>query len=273
MLQITLLISICISIYAVYRIIGSDLPLIARQLFSFILTFVTYLLFFNWKVALIICAGISFHEYCHILAARKAGIPTKGFFLIPFLGGIALMDKVPSSRKDQALIYLMGPLGGGLFSILIGVIYLYSGIPIIGQAAIWMIYINLFNLLPFSILDGGQLLGSVTYSINRTLGLFSSILSTIVAIIILWKFNPMISVLIFIYGGLPLINEIINWNNTRLGKYYLVDNNYLNAPVKQSRLQMSITLFSWALTAGILFYSKCYLEQNCGLSPLDLFKL
>lgn len=272
MLQIMSLISVCISVYVVYKIIGSNLPLVARQLFSFILTFVTYLLFFNWKVALVICVGISFHEYCHILAAHKVGIPTKGFFLIPFLGGIALMDKAPSSRKDQAIIYLMGPLGGGLFSILIGVIYLYSGIPIIGQAAIWMIYINLFNLLPFSILDGGQLLSSVTYSINRTLGLFSSILSTIIAIVILWSFNPAISVLVFIYGGLPLIVEAINWNNVRLGKDYLVDNNYFNIPLRQSRSQMLITLFAWTATIGILYYSKYYLEQNFNLNPFDLFK-
>lgn len=272
MLQIMSLVSIFISIFLVYKIVQSDLPQLVRQLLSAAITFAVYLLVFNWKAALIICIGISFHEYCHILAARKVGIPTRGFYLIPFVGGVALMEKVPLSRKDQALISLMGPLGGGVFSILIGIIYLYTGIPFIGQAAIWMIYINLFNLLPFSILDGGQLLNTITYSINRGFGLACAILSTIAAIIILWNFNPTISVLVFIYGGIPLIQEIYDWNAARSGKTYLISEKYFNVPVKLSRLQMFLTLASWLTTALVLYSSKYYLEQIFNLSPFDMFK-
>ena len=272
MLQIMSLVSIFISIFLVYKIVQSDLPQLVRQLLSAAITFAVYLLVFNWKAALIICVGISFHEYCHILAARKVGIPTKGFYLIPFVGGIAFMEKVPSSRKDQALISLMGPLGGGVFSILIAAVYLYTGIPVIGQAAIWMIYINLFNLLPLSILDGGQLLNTITYSINRSFGLACAILSTIIAIIILWSFNPAISVLVFVYGGFPLIQEISDWNAARSGNIFLISEKYFDVPLKLSRFQMFLTFISWLATAAMLYSSKCYLEKNFNLNPFDLFK-
>lgn len=264
-------ISVFVFILLVYKIIESDITLIWKQLLSIAISFVTYLLFFNWKVSLIICIGISFHEYCHILAARKLGISTKGFYLIPFLGGVALMESRPRSRKDQAIIYLMGPLGGGLLSILIGCLYFFFRIPILGQASIWMLYINLFNLLPFSILDGGRLLESITYSINRTFGMFCSILSTIIGAIVLWTFSPVIALIVSVYAGASLSKEINDWNHHRNGRAYLASEDWLNEIKKQSNIGILLTIISWSLTIIILYFSKLLLENTFNLSPLDLF--
>lgn len=193
------------------------MSLFYKQVLSYVITFAVYVLIMPWPTALVVMGGIAFHEHGHLWAAKKMGFENKGFFLIPFMGGVALSQGVTKRYSQKAFIAIMGPVAGALLSFVIYLVYLATGIPFIGQAAFWMAFLNLFNLAPLSFLDGGQLLESVVYSFNETLGLVVMAISTLVAIPILWYFNPVIAIMIAIFGGLSIHKDYKRWKMIQLG--------------------------------------------------------
>lgn len=242
-----------------------------KQIGFALVTFAIYTAIFNWQVAAVLCVGIGFHEYSHLWAARRLGLSTKGFYLIPFLGGLALVTERPKTRSDQAFIALMGPIGGGALALVTAGAYVLTDIPVLGTAAAWMLYVNLFNLLPLSILDGGQIMDTITHSINRTLGFVCQAASTAIAIVFLWHFSPVLSIFVVLMGGPPVVREYKNWNNYRHGRDYLVDENYLHPMKPQSMKNVAFTVAAWFGTAGVLLLLKVYLESVRNVHLMDLF--
>jgi len=232
-----------------------------KQLGSLLLTFVVYSIFINWKAAILIMISIGFHEGCHLWAAQYLKLKTQGFFMLPFVGGVALVAEKYKTLGQQAFVVLAGPVGGGLLALLVAGGYYLTGWPILAVAATWMLFINLFNLLPLSMLDGGQLLGTLTYSINRTLGLVVYAISTIVAPFIIFKFNVTIAIMIAIFGGLSLHLEYKNWRAFKNGQYHLCTEDYLNPPKKLSKVQMAGTLMGWVLAAVVMLLAIKYLPD------------
>lgn len=241
-----------------------------KQLGWALFTFLIYTIFFGWQLALCFVIAIGFHECCHLWAARKLKLRTKGFYLIPFMGGVAFVTDKYRSYGQQAFVVLAGPVGGGLLAIATAGLYWFTGIPILAAAATWMLYLNLFNLLPFSFMDGGQLLDTLTYSINRTLGVFFHVLSTIVAAIMLFKFfSPVLGFLVAIFGSSSAIKQVTNWNHYRKGERYLCDDNFLYPPKRLSALQWVGTAAGWAVTAIVFFIIMVMLKAD----PHSDFKL
>ncbi len=72
---------------------------------------------FSIEFALALVACLVFHEYGHIRAMKYFGMKTKGIYLIPFLGGLALSDE-----KDQYTLARRCYLDHGTF-LWIGVEY------------------------------------------------------------------------------------------------------------------------------------------------------
>ena len=57
---------------------------------------------------LLLFVCVVFHEFGHILTARKFGVRTKKITLLP-IGGVASMDTIPENPKQELLISLAGP--------------------------------------------------------------------------------------------------------------------------------------------------------------------
>jgi len=118
-----------------------------------------------------IVAMILFHESGHIFAAKQLGIGTRGIYMLPFLGGIALIESMGASRKDECYISLMGPIFGLIFSVGLVGLGLVTGIYSFANFGCFTALINLFNLLPINPLDGGRVFKSICFSIHRCVGL------------------------------------------------------------------------------------------------------
>lgn len=243
-----------------------------KQIGSAVLTFAVYSLLIKWEAAALLVVAVGFHEYSHLYAARKFGLPTKGFFLMPFIGGVALVAGRYRSLGQQAIVVLAGPIGGGLLAGVTAGVYFLTGWSFLAAAASWMAMLNLFNLLPFSFMDGGQLLGTITYSINRTLGFFCYAISTVVAIAVLMWMAPVLGCLVTLFGGGSLWNEYKNWKHFRAGQTWLCTENYLYPPSKLSPAQMSVTIGAWALTTGLLLLLASVLAHNPEANFSQLFK-
>lgn len=118
---------------------------------------------FSWQFALVLIAVICFHEYGHLWAMKRTGMKTKGMYLIPFVGGVAVGDKA-SSHWQQVFIAMMGPCFGLLMSVVFYIAYLMTENHFIGLVASISALINIFNLLPVLPLDGGQVVKAMVFS-------------------------------------------------------------------------------------------------------------
>lgn len=83
------------------------------------------------------------------------GMKTKGIYLVPFLGGLALSDEKINTRWQDVVISIMGPCFGFLLSLLLVGVYWVTDSPFWAALAVFNAFLNLFNLLPVLPLDGG----------------------------------------------------------------------------------------------------------------------
>jgi Zn-dependent protease len=132
-------------------------------------TFGLYSLLLSWKFAILLMVGIGWHESGHVWAMRRVGVSTRGFYFIPFMGGVAISDGEYKSSRDKVIVFIMGPIWGMLLAFATWIAYLITDNPFLGVAAYWQALLNLFNLMPVNPLDGGQICRAVLTSINKTL--------------------------------------------------------------------------------------------------------
>jgi len=134
----------------------------------------SWLFSIQFAIALILC--LVFHEYGHIKAMKYFGLKTKGIYLIPFVGGLALSDDKINTRWQDVVISIMGPFFGLILSIACLIGYWLTDLEILAGLAVFNALLNLFNLLPILPLDGGHVLKSIAFSINSKVGLIVSVL-------------------------------------------------------------------------------------------------
>lgn len=126
-------------------------------------SFASWSLLTDWRFAAILIAIIVFHEYGHVRAMRSCGIPTKGFYLIPFFGGVAIGERA-GSYWHEVYVSMMGPVFGLLMTCVALAGYWLFDSQLLGLVASYSALINLFNLLPIYPLDGGHVLKAVAVS-------------------------------------------------------------------------------------------------------------
>jgi len=144
-----------------------------------IVTFILYAIVFNWKFAALIMISIGWHESGHVWAMKKLKLPTKGFYFLPFLGGVALGTSTYQYSKDKVIVSLMGPIWGMLLALITWLAFIITGNPYLGAAAYWQGFLNLFNLLPISPLDGGHVVKSILTTFSAKLAVALSFVSSL----------------------------------------------------------------------------------------------
>lgn len=231
------------------------MSLFQKQLLSYIVTIFIYGWFLPWPGVAALTIGVGWHEYGHLWAAKRVGMETKGFFLIPFVGGLALTSGPMEKYSKQAFFVLMGPVAGGLLAVITYAIYIATGSILMGQIAYFMAFLNLFNLLPLSILDGGQLLESILYSINEKLGMIVMAISSIIAIFVA------------LFSGVSVAQTYQKWKMIKRGERYLLKQLPKAMTVKQILLTISCTIVTAAVLSAMLFHLK-----SNGIDMALLFK-
>lgn len=131
-----------------------------------------YSILFSVEFAIALVAILIFHEYGHVRAMKSFGIPTKGMYLIPFVGGLAVGDR-PTTRWQDVYISMMGPVYGLIMTIIFYVIWLITDSHFAGLVASTSALINLFNLLPVYPLDGGRVLAAIMFSSRNKIALIA----------------------------------------------------------------------------------------------------
>jgi Zn-dependent protease len=123
---------------------------------TMLLSLVVYAGIWGWRYALGFIALLFAHEMGHFIAARQRGLNVGAPTFIPFVGAWIALEDQPMDVETEAYVALAGPLVGTICAL---AVYLWargedSGLLL--AIAYSGLFLNLFNLLPISPLDGGR---------------------------------------------------------------------------------------------------------------------
>lgn len=122
----------------------------------------TYALLYGWKFAVALVYLIFVHEYGHLFAAKRLKLQTSPAVFIPFMGAVVGMKERPKNAKDEAFLAYMGPLFGFLSFLPAIPLYILTKEPFWAFVIVLGAFINLFNLIPMSPMDGGRIAGAIS---------------------------------------------------------------------------------------------------------------
>lgn len=165
----------------------------------------SWLFSIEFAIALVLC--LVFHEYGHIKAMKYFGLKTKGIYLIPFVGGLALSDDKINTRWQDVVISIMGPFFGLILSIACLVGYWLTDLEILAGLAVFNALLNLFNLLPVLPLDGGHVLKSIAFSVNSKVGLLVCVLGAALGVYISYSFGLALLGFLLAIGSIEIFFE------------------------------------------------------------------
>ncbi|MDK2597487.1 site-2 protease family protein [Pseudoalteromonas obscura] len=175
-----------------------------------------YAWLFSWQFALMLVACLVVHEYGHVRAMKYFGLKTKGFYLIPFVGGLAMSEDKMTTRWQDVIISLMGPAFGLFTSVLGVVLYYATGAEIFAGVAVLSALLNLFNLLPILPLDGGHVLKSISFSMRSWVGLLACLAGLGLGLWISFSFGLMLLAFFIFIGSIEILLEWRTRHQTHL---------------------------------------------------------
>jgi Zn-dependent protease len=112
-----------------------------------------YALIWGWKFALGVVLLIFVHEMGHWLEAKREGLSPSWPVFIPFLG--AYVKHTRGNPWQTARVAIAGPIVGGVGALACYAVGQANGSGLMFALAYFGFVLNLINLLPFGILDGG----------------------------------------------------------------------------------------------------------------------
>jgi Zn-dependent protease len=137
------------------------------------------------------------HEMGHVVEIRRQGMQATAPIFIPFVGAAIFQRSHPTDPIKQAQIGIAGPIAGTLGAT--AALVLFGSTHWVGFL-VWAYYgflINLFNLIPFGMLDGGWILAPVSKWV-QVAGL-----AVLVGLFIAQLVSPLVIILFII--GIPMV--------------------------------------------------------------------
>jgi len=129
---------------------------------SFIVTIAAYTTQFPLTIVIGFVVITLIHEIGHAVVIRAKGLRAGFMVFIPFVGGAVTIKDQPRTVYDDALIGLAGPAAGTAASLICLQLYKWNGDPRYLLIATVGFVLNLLNLLPIGMLDGGRISAAVT---------------------------------------------------------------------------------------------------------------
>ena len=127
-----------------------------KFLFSLGAFFALYWAMWGWKFGVGFGVLILIHEMGHYIDVRRRGLPADMPVFLPGFGAYVRWQAIGVSLETRAAVSLAGPLAGLLASIACLLLWWRTGDQLwaaLARAGAWL---NLMNLIPVWVLDGGQ---------------------------------------------------------------------------------------------------------------------
>lgn len=159
---------------------------------SMFLTIGTYSMFFGFPYACGMVGLILVHETGHALVMVQRGIPFSPMLFIPFVGATIAMNRLPRDAWEDALVAFGGPVLGSVGALGCSLGGAMFDSQLLYALADFGYMINLFNLLPLGMMDGGRITGALSpyagvvgVGLGGTLAFSGSIMNPIFYLILL----------------------------------------------------------------------------------------
>ena len=129
---------------------------------TMLLSLVIYASIFGWAYAAGFIGLLFLHEMGHYIAARQCGLNVGAPTFIPFIGAYIQLKEQPVDAETEAYIAIAGPVVGAIGAF---AVYFYARET---DSRLWLavaysgFFLNFFNLLPVSPLDGGRITAIVS---------------------------------------------------------------------------------------------------------------
>jgi Zn-dependent protease len=127
-----------------------------KFLFSFAAFIGIYWAAWGMKFGIGFAVLILLHEMGHFVDIKRRGLPAEMPVFLPGLGAYVRWQAMGVPLETRAAISLAGPLAGFLAAVACAVLWWQTGNPLWAALARAGAVLNLLNLIPVWILDGGQ---------------------------------------------------------------------------------------------------------------------
>ena len=161
---------------------------------SMVVSIAAYALLFGWPFAVGFVLLIFVHELGHAVQLRREGVAAGAPVFIPFVGAVIAMREMPRNAAMEARVGIAGPILGSVGAGVVHAAALATGSDMLLALAFTGYFLNLFNLVPVSPLDGGRIAAALSPKLWAA-GI------AIMLLLFLARPNPVL-LLIIIVGGM-----------------------------------------------------------------------
>jgi Zn-dependent protease len=138
------------------------LPILLKTGGSMLITIGVYAMVWGWKFAVGFVLLLMLHECGHLIVAKKFGLKVSAPMFIPFVGAFILLKEAPRNAWMEACVGIGGPMFGSLAALLCHTAGIHFGAPLLIALAWSGYFLNLFNLAPVGMLDGGRIVTALS---------------------------------------------------------------------------------------------------------------
>jgi Zn-dependent protease len=138
----------------------SGAPVTPRFKLTSVLSFLAFVVIYSAasgvKFGIGFAVLILIHEMGHFVDIKRRGLPADMPVFLPGLGAYVRWNALGVSLETRSAVSLAGPLAGFLAALACAVLWWQTGDPFWGALARVGAILNLLNLIPVWVLDGGQ---------------------------------------------------------------------------------------------------------------------
>ncbi len=133
------------------------LPILLKSGGTMLLMIWIYTMRWGWKFAVGFVVLLLVHECGHLIVAKKFGLKVGAPIFIPFFGAAIALKEAPRNAWMEACVGIGGPILGSLGAIACNLVGEAIDQPLFFALAWFGYFLNLFNLIPVGMLDGGRI--------------------------------------------------------------------------------------------------------------------
>lgn len=217
------------------------LPILLKSGGTMLLMIWIYTAMWGWKFGVGFVLLLLVHETGHLLVAKKFGLKVGAPVFIPFMGAFIALKEAPRNAWIEACVGIGGPMLGTFGALVSNALGEMFEAPVFIALAWFGYFLNLFNLTPVGMLDGGR----IVTALSRWLWLpgFAALLW------FGWKF-PNFIVWLMVFLSLPRVVSLFRRRTEEERRYYEV--------TPTQRWTMSILYFGLILS----LIAAMHLAQN-----------
>src|SRR5213594_2612554 len=138
------------------------LPILLKSGGTMVLMIWVYTMMWGWQFGVGFVLLLLVHECGHLIVAKKFGLKVGAPVFIPFMGAFIALKEAPRNAWIEACVGIGGPILGTFGALICNSLGEVSGAPVFIALAWFGYFLNLFNLTPVGMLDGGRIVTALS---------------------------------------------------------------------------------------------------------------